>query len=333
MSKIEENNRQSKVLTKERTFLAAGIAASAIGFFKVLRKRNAPESKAVVVLGSGRSGTSVLARAINIIGVDLGSQFIRTNRTNPKGFFENKKVVNTHKQIASRLKKRPFPKGFHHFEEIKPFSDELLSYTREEFSQKKIWGWKDPRNNEFLEMWKSILKDLNAEGNYLIIIRNPVDVVASYKRAYNRDETWARLQWQLRTLLALRETKKEKRIIVEYDELFSNSLQCMRRVAKTFDLPWPKDESKIKHELDEFIDPNLQRSNSGTDVEEFKKREDVEDDVKELFLLCLEGARSQKYLQSKAFQNKVEKLYQSYLRDHGKLRVMPPKNKQVLKTN
>lgn len=312
----------------KKTLIAVGLVTSAVGLLKMINKKKEPKSKAVVVLGSGRSGTSVLARAINIVGVDLGSGFIRTNRTNPKGFFEDKKIVNTHKKISSRLKVRPFPKGFPYFKEIQPFRDELKEYIQEEFSHKKIWGWKDPRNNEFLEMWKEILKEINTEGNYLIIIRNPVDVIASYKRAYDRDENWARLQWQLRTLLALKQTNKEKRIIVEYDELFNNSLQSMRRVAKTLELPWPKNEANIKNELDEFIDPSLQRSNSGTNVNEFKNRQDVERDVKKLFLLCLEGARSQKYLQSKAFQSRVEKLYQAFLRDHGKLRVMPPKRDQ-----
>lgn len=196
-----ENNQPKKFIPK-KSILTILPLAGAIGYLLTKRKTSS-KSKAVVVLGSGRSGTSVLARAINIIGVDLGSGFIKTNHTNPKGFFEDKKIVNTHKKIASRLKKRPFPKDFHNFYEIQPFRDELKNHVKESFSDKDVWGWKDPRNNEFLEMWKDILKELDTEGNYLIIIRNPIDVVASYKRAYNRDETWAKLQWQLRTLLAL----------------------------------------------------------------------------------------------------------------------------------
>ncbi|WP_404455712.1 sulfotransferase [Virgibacillus necropolis] len=330
MGNSERKNDLMRVLKNKKTLIAVGSIASAAGSFKIAKRKKEtepkPNSKAVVVLGSGRSGTSVLARAINIAGVDLGSGFIKTNQTNPKGFFENKKIVNTHKKIGEILKKRPFPKGFPYFDDVRPYRNELKDYIQEEFFNKKVWGWKDPRNNEFLEMWKGILKEINVEGNYLIIIRNPVDVIASYKRAYDRDETWAKRQWQLRTLLALRETKKEKRIIVEYDELFNNSLESMRRVSNTLDFEWPQEETKIKNELDEFIDPSLQTSNSGTDIEEFKNRQDVEDDIKELFLLCLEGARSQKYLESKSFQQRVEKLYQAYLRKHGKLHVMPPKN-------
>lgn len=324
MSRNEIETGLSKLPGEKGILYGIGILAGIVGLFKVIGKKK-PVGKAVVILGSGRSGTSVLARSINIIGVDLGEEFIDTDETNPKGFFENRKIVNTHKEIGPRMKKRPYPEGFQHFEEIKPFRNQLENYIRDEFLDKPVWGWKDPRNNENLPMWRDILTKLNVEGNYLIIVRNPVDVVASYKRAYNRDETWARLQWQLRTVLALKETQGERRTIVKYEDLFGKSLACMRRIAKTFDLPWSKDESKIKNELNEFIDPTLQHSNSKTDIEMFKKRDDVEQDIKELYLLCLEGARSPKYLRSKSFNARVEKLYQSYLRDHGKLLNVPPK--------
>lgn len=315
-----------------------GGSVSKVGLFG-FRKKNSPKgtrkgpykSKAVVVLGSGRSGTSVLARAINILGVDLGENFIRKNKTNPKGFFEDKKIVETHIELTdSYLPTRPFPKNFQKMKGIRDYRQELKEYVRDNFIDKPIWGWKDPRNNEFLPMWNDILDELHVEGHYLVIIRNPIDVLRSYKRAYNRDQTWARLQWQFRTLIALKETYQRKRIIVEYEQLFSHSLDSVRRIAKTFDFPWPEDETPIKEELDEFIDPNLQRSKSDIDLEEFKKSSEIDQDIKDLYLLCLEGSRTQDYLQTKAFQNRVDKLYAAYLRDHGtKLPCMPPDAKRL----
>ncbi|HET7627928.1 MAG TPA: sulfotransferase [Bacillales bacterium] len=316
----------SGLSTAKKAIFTFGLIAGGYGLMKQLKaNENRHESKAVVILGSGRSGTSVLARAVNIAGVDLGDTFIGTNETNPKGFFENNKIVRVHNKISRKLKRRPFPYRFDIRKTIKPLRDDLKQYMEDKFADKPLWGWKDPRTNDFLPMWKRILKELNAEGHYLIIVRNPIDVVASYKRAYNRDETWARLQWQFRTLTALRETKNEKRIIVEYEDLFNNSLSCIKRIMQTFGLPWSEDELSMKRKLDAFIDPNLQRSDSGTDVEAFRKREDVAPDVKELYLLCLEGARQPSTLQTKPFQAKVDLLYKEYLRKYGELSVLPPK--------
>ncbi|HET7616681.1 MAG TPA: hypothetical protein VFK27_06925, partial [Bacillales bacterium] len=130
MSISEEKTGGSGTLTKEKTLVALGLAAGAYGLMKAFKKKKVPDSKAVVVLGSGRSGTSVLARAINIAGVNLGSTFIKPNPTNPKGFFENGRIVKLHKKICSQLKKRPFPKGFQSSKEIRPIRDELKSYIQ-----------------------------------------------------------------------------------------------------------------------------------------------------------------------------------------------------------
>jgi hypothetical protein len=260
------------------------------------------------------------------MGVDLGTdKFLKPTKANPKGYFENKKIQQTHKKMGGILKYRPSPPGWQHSKKILPFKKELKEYIKQEFLDKKVWGWKDPRTNDYLELWQDILRELHVEPHYLIIVRNPIDVVASGKRAYNRNEEWSMLQWQLRTLLALRNTYGGKRVIVTYEELFSNSLECLRRIARELNLPWTQDEGKLKSELDKFIDPKLQTSNSNSVLKEFINRKDIGQDVKSLYLLCLEGALSQKYLQSKTFHGRVEELYQEYLHNHGKLRRNPPK--------
>lgn len=276
------------------------------------------ESKAVLVLGNGRSGTSVLTRALNLMGVDLGTDKLRPKTSaNPKGYFENLKIQDTHKKIIRVFKSRPMPPGYEHKSELKPFKNELEEYIKDQFLDKKVWGWKDPRTNDFLEMWQDILSDLQVEPHYVIIIRNPVDVVNSYTNAWNKDEIQSLRLWQIRTLLALKNTFGGKRVIVSYEELFGSPLECLRRISETLNLPWPKDEANLKSELDAFIDPSLQRSNSNTSVEDFITRKDVGHDIKKLYLLALEGTRSQKYFDSKNFHEKVEEMYQDYVRDYG----------------
>ncbi|HEX7063884.1 MAG TPA: sulfotransferase [Bacillales bacterium] len=266
-------------------------------------------SKAIGILGSGRCGTSMVTRAISFLGVDIGSDFVKENRTNPKGFWENKEIVSIHKQIKSELGKRPFPDGWEDKESIQPMKQELRALIEDQFLGKDLWGWKDPRTTESLAVWKEILRDLSVSTNYIIMVRNPIDVAASYQEAYNRKEGRAIRQWQMRTLLALRGTNNENRIIIDYDELLENSLEAMRRVANTFELPWPENEADLKKELDSFIDPDLQHSR--TTLEELESMEDVDSDIKRLYRLCLEGAESQEFLHSASFAAQIEELYQS----------------------
>lgn len=280
-------------------------------YFSKWRHSNKGKSKAVCVLGSGRCGTSMVTRAINFLGVDLGSDFIKPNRTNPKGFFENKKIVAVHKKIKAELGKRPFPAGWENRENIQPFKNELKEIIKDEFLSKKLWGWKDPRTSESIALWKEILRELNISANYMIMIRNPIDVAASYKEAYKRKEDSAIKQWKMRTLLSLKETKEEKRIIVDYDDFLEDSLGCLRKISSTFDLPWPQNEQGLKNELDSFIDPKLQHSR--TSLEELMKQEDIDEDTKELYHICLKASHDPEYFQSKPFNSRIDELYRSFL--------------------
>ncbi|WEG11210.1 sulfotransferase [Pullulanibacillus sp. KACC 23026] len=301
-----------------------------VGLTKFLNKsEKLPRTKAVLVLGNGRSGTSVLTRALNFMGVDLGDDpFIKAKKANPKGYFENKPILTIHKKIGGKLPFRPSPEGYEKSKKIRPLKNELKEYMKETFLDKPVWGWKDPRTNDYLKLWKDILNELNAEPHHVIIIRNPIDVVASNKRAWDRDETWALRQWQLRTLFSLRDTFGDKRVIISYEELFGNPIEALRRISTTLDLPWPADEVKLKQQLEEFIDPNLQRSNSNANLEDFLLNDQVGQDVKQLYLLALEGTQSQEYFESNSFHERVEKLYDEYLNNYGTLKRNPPeKNK------
>lgn len=325
MLSLKENTK--RILKRNGSLLGAGALIAAIRLYRTKAKRR-KKSKAVLILGNGRSGTSVLTRCLNFMGVDLGKdKFLDPTEVNPKGYFENETILNIHRKIGGKLRFRPSPPGYENFKEIQPYKKQLIKYINEKFSDKPVWAWKDPRTNDYMDLWKDVLKQVNAEPHCVVIIRNPIDVVRSNKKAWDRDETWALRQWQLRTLFSLRESYGEKRVIVSYEELFENSLKCLRRISRTLKLPWPKDEKKLKSQIHAFIDPNLQRSNSGTSIDEFLESDKIGRDSKELYLLALEGTRSQKYFQSKEFHERVEKLYKAYLNDYGTLKRNPPKKK------
>jgi len=284
-----------------------------------------PRSKAVLVLGSGRSGTSVLTKALNLMGVDLGEdKLLGATEINPKGYFENEFVISMHKKIGSTMKYRPGSWGYEHARDIRAYREELTEYIRKTFLWRPVWGLKDPRTNDFMKLWKAIFRDLNIEPHYVVIVRNPMDVVASSVSAWNRDELWGLRQWQLRTLFSICDTYGGKRIIVSYEELFGNPLECLRRIATALHLPWPQDEDELRRNLDLFIDRALQRSHSGENLNEFLQRPDVTQDVKDLYSLALEGVNSLEYFQSRDFHRRAKQLYRNYLDTYGPLKRRAP---------
>ena len=77
----------------------------------------APVSRALLVLGMHRSGTSVAAGALRLAGVDLGTDLMAPAPDNPKGFWEHSGVVAIHEQLLAALGRawndpRPLPGGW-----------------------------------------------------------------------------------------------------------------------------------------------------------------------------------------------------------------------------
>lgn len=277
---------------------------------KVLGKER--RGKAICVLGSGRCGTSMIMRAIYFSGVNIGSDFIKANDTNPKGFWENKKVVDIQKKINAEMNwKRPFPQEWHHKKAMQPYKKELKNLAKEQFANQDLWAWKDPRSCECIDMWQEIFKELRLSAGYIIMVRNPVDVAASFKKAYNRKEKTMMNLWQIRTLLSLKETYGEARTVIDYNDFLENSLKRLRETADILDLPWPQDESRLKNQLDEFVDPDLRHRQAG--FEELAYHKDVDEEMKALYHLCLEAAHSRDILQLPSFQSRVERMYESFM--------------------
>lgn len=273
------------------------------------------EHQAIGVLGSGRCGTSMVTRSLKLLGVDLGSGFIVGNRTNPQGFWEHQEIVRIHQEILNRLGEPPFPAGWWRREEMMPFKQELKTLIESQFLNQQLWGWKDPRTSECMEMWKVILKEFNVVGKYIIMIRNPIDVAESFRKAYNGNKNRAISQWQKRTLLSLKGTEGEERIVVDYDRFLHDSFAGLHEIAHTFNLQWPQspqNQSCLKKQLHAFIDPQLRHSR--TEIRAFIHRKDITADVKYLYQLCMKAADSHCFLQSKPFQSEIERLYQSYIR-------------------
>ncbi|GEK62699.1 sulfotransferase family protein [Lactiplantibacillus argentoratensis] len=280
-----------------------------------------PTKQAVLILGSGRSGTSVMTKCVNLMGISLGTDNLLapSKRINPKGYFENKDVINIHKSLGSRIRYRPAFKGYYDSPKIKKDRAALTTYLRNFFENEQYLAIKDPRMNDYIELWQRVLADVEVQPAEIVLLRNPMDVVNSNERAWHRDTTLAMRQWQVRTLLSLRDTDREHRILVTYEDLFGQTLTTLKRIATQFNLPWTSDEAALQAQIDDFIDPALQKSDSGESLAEFEARTDVEPDVKALYLLGRQAAADPDYFASAEFQQRIDEMTDEYLAKYGAL--------------
>ncbi|MFP7709243.1 hypothetical protein AB6F04_006780 [Vibrio cyclitrophicus] len=101
--------------------------------------------KSVVILGMHRSGTSAIAKALSIMGVNLGVNLLPPKEDNKKGFWEDFNIVDFNTNLMQKQSQ-----DWYTFGPIEQdFSDEcyekVIKYVEKEFGDSIVWGFKDPK--------------------------------------------------------------------------------------------------------------------------------------------------------------------------------------------
>ncbi len=137
-------------------------------------------SKAIIILGMHRSGTSLLAKTIQSLGVYLGrdEEMIGPREDNPEGFWEHSEIVGVHEKLLGSLSAswdttKPLPAEWWLSEEVLPYRTKLKNIVINHFSNHSVWGFKDPRTCLLLPLWKSVFRELDIDPVYIICLRNP----------------------------------------------------------------------------------------------------------------------------------------------------------------
>jgi hypothetical protein len=138
--------------------------------------------RGVFVLGMHRSGTSLAARLVNLLGVPtcVEGDLLRTTEHNPRGYWESATLTAFNDRLLDALEcdwSCP-PERVQDWER-----DEALAALRTEAADlfptifpDEQWVWKDPRNCVTFAFWASCL---DVEPVVVLVHRNPLEVAAS----------------------------------------------------------------------------------------------------------------------------------------------------------
>jgi GT2 family glycosyltransferase len=137
----------------------------------------------LVITGMHRSGTSLIAHFAQESGFLMGRDLYPPDAGNPRGYFEDRQIVDFHKRILRRESWQMWdaetaPKVFERDRQ------DALGIVSSRCGETK-WGWKDPRTCLFLDFWNSLLPD----ARYIFLFRNPFLVSDSLRRR-EREARW-----------------------------------------------------------------------------------------------------------------------------------------------
>lgn len=100
------------------------------------------QNRPILIAGTQRSGTSMIAGCLFYSGVFMGDWFLKKDKHNPTGYFEDVEFGNLdEKRWKGEIKEEEWTKDVK--ELIKQRNKEVISFTR--------WGWKNPSSGLFIQ--------------------------------------------------------------------------------------------------------------------------------------------------------------------------------------
>lgn len=244
------------------------------------------KNRAILVLGSHRSGTSALTRVINLLGADLGSRLLPSKFDNPYGYWEHYSIFALHERLLSLVGSawhdyRPLPEDWQQSPGVAAVREEILEVLGREFGQQRLWAVKDPRLNRLLPMWSKILDEMHVAPSFLILIRNPLEIVASLEKRDGFSRSKCFLLTLTDTLAALRYSAGYPRAFVSYPGLLGGWQSTVDFIAQKLELEWPRTPAEAAGEIDAFLRPS-ERHNRNS-MEELRQAAEIPPWVVSLF--------------------------------------------------
>lgn len=216
------------------------------------------QKKAILVLGMHRSGTSVLTRIINLLGVDLGGNFLRPADDNPGGYWEHAEAVAIHEKLLQDLNRswhdtRALPENWLESPAASKAKEKIAALITRDFTGSLLWGVKDPRLCRLAPIWIEVAAALGFDVCALFAVRHPAEVASSLLARDGLSMESTELSWLEHFAEAEYATRDMHRSLVLYQDILSDWRGTALRVATELGLNWPKDIMLAGSAIDGFL--------------------------------------------------------------------------------
>jgi len=209
-----------------------------------------------------RSGTSAFTGILDLLGVNLGTKMLETQPDNPKGFFENKYVVQANDCILETLGSTwddtyPLPPLWaERFEDSQLLLD-MRHFLRSDIKDGQLSALKDPRLSRLLPLWLPLFAAEGVSLHCTLVIRNPLEIAESlaYRNGFSTEKSL--LLWMQHMRDAERNSRGLPRGFVRFDTLLGDPHKAVEIAFRSMALEPPRISQEHSAELAEFLDRNM----------------------------------------------------------------------------
>ena len=211
----------------------------------------------IIVLGMHRSGTSLVAGILHQLGVHMGDNLIGPRPDNPKGFFEDERVVQINDwilQLCAGSWHRPPSEEILQYDEF-PYTGPLVeieSYVQNRKDAHTHWGFKDPRLCLTIQLWTPYIR----EPKFIVVWRNPLAIARSLEHRDKMDigyALWLCNEYWRRLIKFIRFVPQDKVLHVQYEHFFDEhrdaQIEAMRKFVDRRNASYDEDfiDKSLKH--------------------------------------------------------------------------------------
>jgi hypothetical protein len=219
--------------------------------------------KALLVVGMHRSGTSALAGALSLLGVDVGEDLLPAKiGENERGFFELKEVHSFHERLllsGGRTWDTPSPLTQVWLDRFATPSTqaELVGILERNFSGSDLWAVKDPRLCQLLPLWRDVLTDLGVDLEVIHIVRDPAAVARSLANRDGFPAEKSGVLWLDHNLAAEHDSRGLRRALLTYEGLLDRKMDALEDLAAQLDITWPESTEATATAIESFLTRDL----------------------------------------------------------------------------
>lgn len=232
-------------------------------------QRTREDRSILLVVGSGRSGTSVFSGILQRLGFHVPQPEVPADDSNPRGFAESQWVVDFHTRLLKRARIQTADARPMAWAEAARVSleervrNELKAWLEKQFEPADHILIKDPRLSWFLPLWHQCAGEMGAAPRFATVLRHPAAVLRSKQQWYAEWVTDASRAagWLNQVLFTERATREGDRAFVRYQDLLGDWARAIEHLAQQLDLPLIANASATSMtRVAQFLDPSLSRS-------------------------------------------------------------------------
>lgn len=215
----------------------------------------------IIVTGMHRSGTSAIARMVNLSGFGIADDLMAAAEDNELGFWESRSLAAYHDRFFDAVDHsydcaRPLPPGALTGAAAERLYDRVVDHLLSLPAEGGLLV-KDPRISIVLPIWLKAANMLGMPVKLVVAVRNPLEVAASLDRRNRFSYQKSLLLWLRYMVSVERYSRDVDRVAVNYADLLRDWRVQAQRIFDKLGLEEYANVEAHAEDIDDFLSPPL----------------------------------------------------------------------------